>query len=91
MVIVFIGMGLLQMAATYSGIARVLDLGIILNLLGCFIVSFFPFVGTIAGIWGAIADWHWYWIWAALLFLWPYVIYAVVLLGMGAVSLARGR
>ena len=90
-VIVYIGIGFVQLGASFAGVNAALGLHglaalIIGGLVGMF-VAWLPLVGTAAGIYGAYTAWHWHLLSAVLLFGFPMVIYAALLLIFGIAAL----
>ena len=73
----YIIMGLIQIAALVEGVKAYLGIGTLLAAIVSAIVSYFPFVGPVAGTFGAMHSWDWSWLSAGLLFSWPYALYLV--------------
>jgi hypothetical protein len=84
-VIVFVVMGLVQMFATVAGLQDVLGISAFFAFTLAFFVTWIPVVGTILGMWGAIAAWDWPWYAAVALFMWPYLLFVPMMAG-GAIS-----
>ena len=90
-VVLYIGLGFIQLAATFAGVNVYLGLhGFAAFLIGGFagmMVAWLPIIGTAAGMYGAVVAWHWS-IWsAALLFGLPYAFFAVALVVIGIAAL----
>lgn len=70
----FIGYGILQFFAISSGLLKIFHHDGIFTLLISSILAFFPFVGSVLGIWGACISWGWN-LWNAIfIFTLPYFI-----------------
>jgi hypothetical protein len=87
--VIWIGIGLVQFWAFIDGLKIALDVGTIGAVLIAALVSWIPFVGTGAGIYGAVVGWGWWWGWAALLFLWPYALGLAAMIMEGVASTLR--
>lgn len=66
--VLYFGLGILQFAATLSGIESWLGLHWLIAIPVSLFIGYLPFVGTIFGLLGAIQAWGWEWYWAVLLF-----------------------
>ena len=64
----YIIMGTIQMAAIMAGLEHWLGLYWLIAIILAFPLGYFPIVGPILGIAGAVTAWHWAWWQAALLF-----------------------
>ena len=81
LVIAYLGIGLVQFAATMGGLADWSGLHWIIVAPVALFLSYLPLVGSAIGALGAVQAWGWSWVWASLLFCWPVVILGVVALG----------
>lgn len=79
--LIYLGVGLFQLAAIQGGIIDWWGWHWIIALIVAFPIAYIPIVGTVVGIMGAIKSWNWSPVSAILLFCWPYAIFAVVLAG----------
>jgi len=66
--ILFMIVGLVQVAATLEGIESWLGLPGIVAVPLAIVLGYVPFLGAILGFVGAVKYWRWAWWWAALLF-----------------------
>src|SRR5690348_5682178 len=89
--IVFILIGLIQMAAAISGLEHVLGIPTIVACILSFFLTWIPLIGTALGIWGAVSDWHWPWYGAAALFFWQFLIFISMMLTGAAGDLLKRR
>ena len=81
--IVYLLMGLLQLAAIKGGIEVWWGWPWWLESIVALPVAYTPVLGTVVGIMGAIKAFGWSPLFAILLFCWPYVLYIIVLAGAG--------
>ena len=74
-------MAVLQVVAVWQGLEYSSGLPRALALVGAGIVGAVPILGSIAGIWGAMAAWGWSFLPSLLIFFWyvPVVLVAVFL------------
>lgn len=71
--IVYLGIGLFQLAAIYSFLEDYWGWPFLLSAIGGLIVAYIPVLGSICGVLGAIYVWRWE-VWQAiLLFCWPII------------------
>jgi hypothetical protein len=68
LVILYIGLGLLQLAAIQAGLTAWLGLHWLLAIILSVILAWMPLIGSILGFVGAMKGWHWDWWQAGLLF-----------------------
>lgn len=66
--IVFIGVGLFQMAAIIAGLEHWTGLPSIVSMIIALIITYIPLVGQVVGILGAMKGWGWEWWQATILF-----------------------
>jgi len=60
--VIFIGLGVLQLAATIAGIQVWLGLSVVLAVILAVFFAWMPLVGTAAvGMYGAVTAWGWSW------------------------------
>lgn len=81
--IVYIVVGLFQLAAIMAGLESWWGLHWIIAAPIAFIVSYIPFVGAIVGMVGAVDVWRWEW-WQAGLLFFGGIIFAIVSGGMSS-------
>lgn len=77
------GIRLLQLAAIQSGIKGWWGWHWLIAMIIALPIAYIPIVGTVVGIMGAIKSWEWAPMLSILLFGWPYVLFAIVLVGGG--------
>lgn len=66
--LVYMALGLLQLAAVISGLENWLGLHWIIAVIIALFVAYIPVVGSVLGVAGAIVGWGWEWWQAGLLF-----------------------
>jgi len=66
--VLFLALGLFQLAATYAGLVDWLGVPWLLAVLLSVFIGWMPLVGTVLGVLGAVYVWHWAWWQAVLLF-----------------------
>ena len=76
--ILYFLLGLVQMAAVVGGVQTVTSLPFIIALPIAFVIGEIPVVGTIAGIYGAMANWGMSFAGAVMLFGLPFVLIMVI-------------
>lgn len=81
--LIYFGIGLLQLAAIQSGIIDWWGWHWLIAIIVALPIAYIPVVGTVVGIMGAIKSWGWSPILSILLFGWPYVLFAIILVGGG--------
>ena len=81
--IVYIVVGLFQLAAIMAGLESWWGLHWIIAAPIAFIVSYIPFVGASVGMVGAVDVWRWEW-WQAGLLFFGGIIFAIVCGGMSS-------
>lgn len=84
--VLYLLMGLLQLAAIYSFFRHVWEWWLIPSMLAGGILAYVPLIGNIAGFYAAYTVWEWHWLLAGILFFWPIILFVAVLL-MGMVGL----
>lgn len=72
--ILYLFLGIFQLAATYSGLETWLGWPWIIAGPIAFLLSYIPLVGTILGMFGAVEAWEWSWVQAGALFFGPFVV-----------------
>ena len=85
--IVYLGMGLLQLAAICGGIKIWLGWPGLLAGIAALFVAYIPIVGTVLGIFGAVKAWDWSWTAAILFFCWQWILFAIIFAGAGVSSI----
>jgi hypothetical protein len=89
--ILYVGLGLLQLDATFAGLEDWLGLHwIIAGPLALFL-AYFPLVGTIVGMFGAVSAWGWSWLQAGALFFGPFVVIVTLTLISGGIETIMTR
>ncbi len=86
--IVWFGIGCAQLFAIMDFAALHWGLGSFISFIVGLLLAYIPIVGTGCGICGAVYAWGWSWWAACLLYLWPYPLFALVML-FAAVSEKR--
>jgi hypothetical protein len=86
-VVVYFGIGVIQLLAIVRGISLVLSLPDILGGFLAFILAWIPLVGSAAGTMGAIKGWKWQLGSSLMLFGGPYIIYFFAIAYGGLVDL----
>ncbi len=81
--LIYFGIGLLQLAAIQSGIIDWWGWHWLIAIFVAFPIAYIPVVGTVVGIMGAIKSWGWSPMLSIFLFGWPYVLFAIILVGGG--------
>ena len=66
--------GIIQLFAIARGFSFALGIPEFVGFLLAFFLTWIPLIGTVAGVYGAIAVWGWWWVWAVFLFAWPYLV-----------------
>ena len=89
--VVFLVLGLVQLAATLEGLDYWLGWPWLILAFISFFLAYIPVVGTIAGIVGAVYGWGMPWLWALGLFIGPWVCCVVFSIIMSAMEAAAER
>lgn len=89
--IVLIGLGLLQIAATISGLELWLGIPSILAVFLALPFAWMPLLGTAVGAYGAVSAWGWSWAMAGALFFGPFLVALVAILVSGGINAASNR
>ena len=76
--LVYFGMGLVQLAAIFTGIDEVLGVGWFLSAVIGLCVTYIPLIGTIGGLWGAMEGWGWSFWEAGILFFGPWIMVLII-------------
>lgn len=66
--------GVLQFFATWAGLVKVFNHDNLIVILASFVLGFFPFVGTLSGLYGAHIAWGWSLPYSLLVFIAPYFV-----------------
>lgn len=88
--LIFLALGVFQMIATYAGLNTWLGLHWIVAGIGTLLLGWFPFIGTIIGIFGAVNAWRWP-VWQALLLFGAPLILALCLAGLASMRESTRR
>lgn len=83
----YIAMGIVQFMATYAFFRGHWDWGFLMAGLASFFLAYFPLVGSICGMIGAMYVWHWAWWQAGLLFSWWPVLYVSMVGGFSLLAI----
>ncbi len=86
--LIYIALGVLQFWAILDGVAVWLSLNIILAIPLAILLAYIPVVGTLLGILAAVQVWHWSWLGAISLFLWPFILAGILIIGVGGFAAA---
>lgn len=89
--IAYFVLGVVQVFATVAGLGEWLGIHWIVAFLIAVFVAYIPFVGTIAGIYGAVTAWGWPLVGALALFLGPYAVIGILMLGAGMLEVTSRR
>jgi hypothetical protein len=81
----FFVMGLVQLAAIMGGLKIWIGLSGFLGFVVAGFLAYFPLVGSVLGMYGAVTLWGWSWLGAAALFLWPLAL-GLAVAAVGAVA-----
>ncbi|ACL61293.1 conserved hypothetical protein [Methylobacterium nodulans ORS 2060] len=88
---VFLAMGVTNLLAVQAGLMQTLGLPWLVALLLAVPVFYLRYVGSVAGILGAVVGWHWSLPAAVVLFAWPAILYALLRGGSELLTLAAPR
>ena len=79
-IIPYFAIGLFQLAAIWSGLEVWFGLSGFLGFVGALFLAYFPIIGALLGMYGAVSAWGWSWLGAGALFFWqiPIVIVAAI-------------
>ena len=89
--LVFLAMGVTNLLAVQAGLTAVLGVPVLVALVIAVPVFYFRFVGSAAGIVGAIVGWQMPVPMAVLLFCWPVLVYGFLRGGAEARSILARR
>ncbi|MGX7707600.1 hypothetical protein [Methylobacterium sp. Gmos1] len=89
--LVFLAMGVTNLLAVQAGLTAVLGVPVLVALVVAVPVFYFRFVGSAAGIVGAIVGWQMPVALAVLLFCWPVLVYGFLRGGTEARSFLARR
>jgi|SRR5882672_370866 len=87
--ILYLGLGIFQMAAAIAGIEHWLGIHWFFAGLIALFVAWSPIVGTGLGMVGAHYAWGWSWLSSFLLFFGPLIVIACIALAAGALEKVR--
>lgn len=90
-VIVYLGLGLLQLAATIAGLEEWIGLHWLIAVPVSFFIAYFPLVGTVIGMLGAVTAWGWSWLAAFALFFGPFLVVVTLGLVAGGIGALKAR
>jgi hypothetical protein len=82
-------LGLFQLAAVMDGLEHWWGLNWFIAMILAIPISYFPLVGTITGMFGAVTVWHWSWLQATGLFFAPFL--AIVVIAISSNFLEKRR
>jgi len=71
-IIIYVGIGFVQMAALFAGLETWWGLPWILSGPISLFVGQLPILGSVVGAFGAVQAWGWSWTWAIALFAWAH-------------------
>ena len=77
-------LGLFQLAAVIAGLEIWMGLPLLIAVPLAFFIAYFPVIGTLVGMFGAVTAWHWSWLQAFLLFFGPLVLIMAIYFGSAA-------
>lgn len=89
--IVFIGLALLQIGATISGLELWLGIPSIIAVFLALLFAWMPLLGTVVGMYGAVSAWGWSWAMAGGLFFGPFLVAVAAVLVSGGINAAANR
>lgn len=89
--ILYLALGIFQIAGTISGIEYWLGLHWFFAGLIALFIAWTPVIGTVLGMVGAHYAWHWSWLSAFLLFFGPLIVIAGIALAASAVEKVRAH
>lgn len=89
--LIFFGLGLLQIAATISGLEAWLGLPWIVAVVAAVFFAWMPLIGTVVGMFGAVTVWGWSWLAAIGLFFGPLIVMAAITVLMGGYETLLSR
>ena len=78
--VIFVGLGILQIAATIAGVQIWLGLSTFLAVILAMFFAWMPLVGTAVGMYGAVTAWGWSWAMAGGVFFGPMALGMVITL-----------
>ncbi len=87
--ILYLGLGLFQIAATIAGIEHWFGIHWFFAGIIALFIAWSPIVGTVLGMVGAHYAWGWSWLSAFLLFFGPLIVIAGIALAAGALEKVR--
>ncbi|MCQ0496608.1 hypothetical protein [Klebsiella pneumoniae] len=79
---IFFIISIIQMLAIIGGFHDWLGWNLVISVLLAMCLTWFPLIGAILGVMGAMHAWYWEWWQAVLLFAWPVVL--MFALGIGS-------
>jgi hypothetical protein len=90
-VVVYFGLGLLQLAATIAGLEEWIGLHWLIAVPVALFIAYFPLLGTVIGMLGAVAAWGWSWLAAFALFFGPFLVVVILTLLAGGIGALVGK
>jgi hypothetical protein len=81
----YLGMGVVQFFATMDGVEYAAGIGGFFNVVISFVLAYIPFIGSITGVYGAVAVWDWNLFAALALFFWMLPV-GVIFAAIDAIS-----
>lgn len=72
--LVFFAISIIQIAAIIGAFHLWLGWNAVLSVILALVLTWFPLIGAVLGVLGAVHAWHWEWWQAILLFAWPVVL-----------------
>ena len=70
--------GFVQLFAVADGIEHVTNVPGFLAMIGAFLITYIPIVGSLAGVYGATEVWDWSLIQAGVLFFWYVPVFIII-------------
>ncbi len=89
--IAYMILGFFQLAAVFAGLEVWMGLHWIIAGPLAFFIAYFPVLGTIVGMFGAVTAWHWSWLQAGGLFFGPLAVIAIIALAASGYEKVSGR
>ena len=87
----YLGLGLFQLFAIMDGLEEWIGLHSIIAGPVALVLAYFPIVGTVVGMFGAVTAWGWSWLEAVSLFVGPLVLFVVIAIVAGGWAAIRDR
>lgn len=83
--IAYFVIGIVQLFAIADGIGSAAHVGRFISMVGAFLVTYIPILGSILGVYGAVTVWDWSIVQAGLLFFW-YVPVFLIFMAYSAIA-----